>query len=264
MLVDSIIWTLWISNKKENREIFSTLYKKYWEIGFKTRLYDWLSPEAYLESLQHVADSISLEEEEWVLDAGCGSGLLLSFLADRLSKGGRYFGMDIIPDGLISLRSRANRLDMDGSVSGVQVDLSKNLPLGDASVSCVAAHFSVYTLLEEKDRRQLYQEFFRIVKPGGLLVVTNPTHSYNAKQIICASLESLKNQERPWWIKKFLIYPLTLHLGLKHIERQLKSGQWHGYQPEELCDDVTQAGFSIEYSKTVYSGSGFLVVGRKS
>jgi ubiquinone/menaquinone biosynthesis C-methylase UbiE len=259
-----IIGVFGLPNKKERLIIFSTIYKKYWEIGFKTWLYGGLSPEAYLESIQRTADSIKVEEGEWILDAGCGSGLLLSFLPDELKRTGRYLGMDILPAGLDSLKSRANRSNLVGFVSGVQADLSRGLPLGDASISCVAAHFSVYTLPEGKDRRQAYQELWRVLKPGGLLVTTNPTHSYDAKQIIDASLESLKQQGRPRWIKKFLLYPLALHLGLKHIERQLKSGQWHGYQPEELLEEVAQAGFSIEYSETVYGGSGFLVIGRKS
>lgn len=171
--------------------------------------------------------------------------------------------MDILPAGLASLKPRANRLNLNGSVTGVQTDLSRDLPLGDASVSCVAAHFSVYTLPEEKDRRRVVQEFWRVLKPGGLLVTANPTHSYNAEQIIRSSLEQLQSQGRPWAVKKYMVYPLTLHLGLKHIERQLKSGRWHGYQSEELRDEVAQAGFAIEYSETVYGGSGILVTGRK-
>jgi len=243
--------------------ILSSLYKKYWKIGFNTRLYDGLSPEAYIESLQRVADSIKLHEGEWMLDVGCGSGLLLPLLADRLTQGERYLGMDILSAGLVNLRSRANRLNLNGSVSGVQADLSNSLPLADASIPCVAAHFSIYTLPEEKIRRRAYQELFRIVKPGGMLVTANPIHSYNAKQIIRASLESLKKKGRPWIVKKYGLYPLTLHLGLKYIEKQLKSGRWHGYRPEELREEVAQAGFTIEHTETVYGRSGFLVVGRK-
>ena len=243
--------------------IFSSIYKKYWEIGFKTRLYDGLSPEAYYDSLRRTAEAVRLSENGWLLDAGCGSGLLLSFLADRLQQGERYLGMDILPAGLDFLKPRASQLNLKGSVAGVQADLSKDLPLGDASVSCVAAHFSIYTLPEEKDRRQVCQEFWRVLKPGGVLVTANPTHSYNAEQIIHSSLEQLQSKGKPWVFKKHMIYPLTLHLGLKHIERQLKSGKWHGYQPGELQDEVAQAGFSIEYSESVYGGSGFLVVGKK-
>lgn len=242
-------------------KIFSTVYKKYWEIGFKTRLYDWLSPEAYLDSLRSVAGFIKPERGEWVLDAGCGSGLLLPFLADQLERGGRYLGMDILPESLACLKTKVNRLNR--SVSGVQADLSRDLPLGDASVTCVAAHFSVYTLPEERDRKQVYQEIGRVLKPGGSVVIANPTHSYNAEGIIRSSLEKLQSQGRSWRVKKYMVYPLTLYFGLKHIERQLKSGKWHGYRPEELHDEVVQAGFVIEYSKTVYGGSGYLVVGRK-
>ena len=243
--------------------IFSSIYKKYWEIGFKTRLYDWLSPEAYFESLRRTADSVELEAGEWLLDAGCGSGLLFSLLPDRVVNEGRYLGMDILPAGLASLRSRAKRRNPNNPISGIQINLTRRLPLDDASVSCVAAHFSVYTLPAEKDRRHAYQEFWRVLKPGGRLVTANPTQSYNAEQIIRASVEQLQSEGRAWRIKKYFVYPLTLHLGLKHIEKQLKSGRWHGYRPEELRDEVVQAGFAVERSGEVYGGSGYFVTGRK-
>ncbi len=243
--------------------IFSYIYKRYWEIGFKTRLYDGLSPEAYLESLQRVADSIKLESGEWVLDAGCGSGLLLSFLADQLARGGRYLGMDILPLGLASLKSKMNRRNLNRSVFGMQADLSGNLPLKDSSIACVVAHFSIYTLPGVNYRRQVFREFARVLKPGGILITSNPTHDYDAIQVIRSSLKRLQDQGKPWVVKKCLVYPLTLHLGLKHIERQLKSGLWHGYRPEELQGEVAQAGFSIEHTESVYGESGFLVIGKK-
>ena len=104
---------------------------------------------------------------------------------------------------------------------------------------------------------------FENPKPGGLLVTANPTHSYDAEQIIRSSLMQLQNEGKPWVVKKFGVYPLTLHLGLKHIERQLRAGRWHGYQPDELLDEVAQAGFTVAHSETVYGGSGYLVVGKK-
>ena len=197
------------------------------------------------------------------MDAGCGSGLLYPFLVNRLLEGGRYIGMDILPAGLSSLKSRTDKLNPNSSAFRTQGDLFNELPLRDASVSCVVAHFSVYTLSEEKDRKQVFREFLRILKPGGLLVTANPTHSYDAEQIIRSSLMQLQNEGKPWVVKKFGVYPLTLHLGLKHIERQLRAGRWHGYQPDELLDEVAQAGFTVAHSETVYGGSGYLVVGKK-
>ena len=128
----------------------------------------------------------------------------------------------------------------------------------------MVAHFSVYTLPEEKYRRRALHEFGRVLKPGGRLIVSNPIQGYDAGQIIHSSLKQLQKQRKPWRIKKHIVYPLTLHLGLKHIERQLKCGLWHAYQPEELQDDVAQAGLSIEHCESVYGGSGFLVVGKKN
>ncbi len=242
--------------------IFLSIYRKYWEIGFKTRLYDWLSPEAYHQSLQRAADFARMEQGKWILDVGCGSGLLLNSLGNWLENERHYLGMDILPAGLASLKSRV-KAPSANNLAGVRADLSRNLPLADASVSCAVAHFSIYTLPNENERKQAYQELWRVLKPGGLLFTANPAHSYNADQIIRASLEQLQNQGRCWRVKKYMVYPLTLRLGLRYIEHQLQSGRWHGYQPNELRDEVAHAGFSIEYSDVVYGGSGFLVIGRK-
>ena len=130
-------------------------------------------------------------------------------------------------------------------------------------MACAVAHFSVYTVPETKGRRRVYRELGRVLKPGGMLVAVNPTRSYHAEDIIRASVDSLKNRGKSWRIKKFLVYPLTLRLGLQHIERQLQLGFWHGYAPGELRDEVEAAGFAVEQSETVYGGCGDLVVGRK-
>ena len=206
---------------------------------------------------------MQLEAGEWILDAGCGTGLLIPFIKDQLQKGGRYLGMDILPAGLKALKSRIYRWDPIHSIATMQANLSQGLPLGDSSVCCVVAHFSIYTLPEEKDRRRVYQEFWRVLKLGGTLVVVNPTQSYDAKKIIRTSLDQLHGKGQPRVFKKYMVYPMTLHLGLKYIEAQLKSGRWHGYRPNELQDEIVQAGFSIEHSEAVYGGSACLVVGKK-
>jgi len=223
-----------------------------------------MSPEAYFESLRRASDFIKLNSGEWLLDAGCGSGLVLSFLKNLLEECGRYLGMDILAEGLDSLKLRTNRLNLNNYVSGVQVNLLKSLPLKDSSVSCVIAHFSIYKLKEKEDRSQVYREFWRVLKPGGLLITSNPTHTYDAEQIIRSSVEQLRDNGKTWIAKKYLVYPRTLRFGLRHIERQLKSGKWHSYQPGELQDEVAQAGFSIEHSESVYGESGILVTGRKT
>jgi ubiquinone/menaquinone biosynthesis C-methylase UbiE len=204
---------------------------------------------------------VVLTEGETVLDAGCGSGILLPYLTGPLNKGGSYLGVDLLSAGLRSLQMRARGLGL--SVATVQADLCRELPLADHTVASVIAHFSVYTVPDGEDRRRVYRELGRVLKPGGVLVAVNPTRSYHAEDIIRASLESLKNHGKPWRIKKFLVYPLTLRLGLKHIERQLRSGAWHGYAPGELRDEIEAAGFAVERSEAVYGGCGDLVVGRK-
>ncbi len=83
----------------ERLKIIKSIYSKYWEWGFKSRLYNLLSPQAYLDSLQRAANYCDLKAGQMVLDAGCGSGLLIPFLAKDLENGGRYLGMANECDG---------------------------------------------------------------------------------------------------------------------------------------------------------------------
>ena len=200
-----------------------------------------------------------------MLDAGCGSGLLLPCVADRLRVGGHYLGMDILPAGLAAVEEKARRLGVAQVVSTQQADLSRPLPVEDGAIDCAAAHFSVYTLSEEADRRHAWQELYRVVKPGGCLIAANPTSDYDASQIIHGSIESLGGRvsSAKLWILKYGVYPLTLRLGLKHIQRQIQKGKWHGYTLKEFCGEIEIAGFSIEHTESVYAGSGILIVARK-
>ena len=87
-----------------------SIYSKYWEWGFKSRLYDLLTPQAYLESLERTAHYCDLKTGQVLLDAGCGSGSLIPFLAKNLKGGGRYLGMDRLDSGFPGLIRMADRL----------------------------------------------------------------------------------------------------------------------------------------------------------
>ena len=54
--------------------------KNYWKTGFKSGLYDFLTTEAYFESIRETAVFVAEKKGGKIWDAGCGSGLLLMYL----------------------------------------------------------------------------------------------------------------------------------------------------------------------------------------
>ncbi|MBI4390130.1 MAG: class I SAM-dependent methyltransferase [Nitrospinae bacterium] len=242
----------------------SVLYKKYWQAGFATRLYDLLAPEVYLDSLRHAVECVPDGEGKVWLDAGCGSGLALHFLTDQLRRGDRYMGIDILAQGLSAALAKSKTFGLEKSVLAVRADLSLALPLKEKSVDIVFAHFVMHVVGDAGRRMEVLSEFRRVLKPGGILVLTCPARAYNSENIIRESLALARERYGivRWSIRKWIYYPAALALGLRYVESQLKTGVWHGYALDELKDEVQAAGFAVRRAEPVYANSACFVTAK--
>ena len=245
----------------------SETYKKnYWRVGFTTKLYDWLCPEAYWQSIRTCVELAPDKQDAVWLDVGCGSGQLIHYIADQHGSRFKYIGLDVLPPGLSAARMKAHQLADKPQSLFVQSDLTQKLPLRAESVDIAVAHFSLYTLADDKNRRKVLQQIRDLLKPDGRLIVANPSHSYDVQEIIKASMELDWDRSGPLitMLKRCFIYPLAARFGLKFIKQQLTEKHWHAYSLEELKQEVEAAGFSVQKSATVYGNSGYLVVAVKT
>ncbi len=96
-----------------------------------------------------------------LLDAGCGTGMLL----DDLARFGRATGIDFSPLALQYSRQR-------GLARLGRAD-AQCLPLADGCVDVVA---SLDVVEHVPDDVRVMSEFFRVLRPGGLAVMTVPAH----------------------------------------------------------------------------------------
>ncbi len=240
--------------------------RNYWKIGFRSKLYDLLTPEAYRASIRACAAKIPAGDKLIVLDAGCGSGQLLTALKDRLQAGLRLIGVDRLPEGLTGVCAKAAEWGISSHVLAVPADLTRPLPLRDDSVDAVVAHFSVYAIPGGGEkRRQALEILHRVLKPGGTLIFANPSQEYSSRTILAESVRMLQESQnrRAARIAKYVIHPFTHHLGLKYIERQIRQDAMHGYSEQEIQEEVESAGFTVESVEPTYARSGWLVVARK-
>ena len=240
--------------------------KNYWKTGFKSRLYDFLTPEAYFESMRQTAALVAYKKGGKIWDAGCGSGLLLLFLKNVLRKGMNYLGTDLLFTGLEKAKNRAREIEISSNATCFQNDISGAPPFKENSIDIVIAHFSLYTIHDDDKRLQALKNIFQVLKPGGMLIATCPSKNYDAEKIIRKSLKLVvdKNGLLVAIIKRYFFYPLTKKLGLSFIQNQLQSGRWIAYTLEDYHEELRQAGFDIGFSKSVYAESAYLLCGYKS
>ncbi len=108
-----------------------------------------------------------------VLDAGCGTGQFVQFLAER---GDRYYGLDVSPTMIAVAEEKAECFRRRGAQICLRVYDVEQLPFSDAYFDIVIAAGLVQYF---KSPDKLMQEIKRVTKEGGTLVITAPTWSVN-------------------------------------------------------------------------------------
>ncbi|MZH02663.1 MAG: methyltransferase domain-containing protein [Nitrospinae bacterium] len=242
-------------------KIYST---NYWSFGFQSNLYDILSPESYFESMRRLVATIPEGKSIRLLDAGCGSGLLLNFLAGRIREGMIYTGVDLLKTGVEQTLFRAKKLGLADQVSSFESDLTVPLPMIEEEFDVVVGHFSLYTLQPSEKRQAALANLKKVISSGGVLILVNPSVDYDPVSIIEESLRLVRDRQGllPSFLKQALIYPFTKGMGLRFIQKQLKRGEWKAFTREELSHEIAKAGFAVRHIEQVYAGSAFLITGK--
>ena len=244
-------------------KFFSTYY---WSVGFQSHLYDRLSPESYFESMRRLVAAIPEGKSLRLLDAGCGSGLLLRFLTERFQEGMVYTGVDLLRTGVEQTLLRAQELGITNQVSCFKSDLTTFSPIIGEKFDVVVGHFTLYTLGSNKKRQEALAYLKSVMKTGGMLILVNPSVDYNVDSIIDESIWLVRGRYGflASLIKQIFIYPFTKSIGLRFIQKQLGAGKWKAYKREEFFQEIKRAGFVIQHIEQVYAGSAFLVAARLS
>ncbi len=151
-------------------------------------------------------DALQVKSEEYVLDAGCGSGLTACHLAK--TNGCKIMGVDNNPQMIAKACQRAEKERVSHLVEFRVADVN-NLPFADNLFDLVMAE-SITVFL---DKVKVYREFYRVLKPEGRI----------------ADLEMALLRELP-----------------ANLKRQLKECYGSSTNPlsyEEWCNALTEAGF---------------------
>lgn len=115
----------------------------------------------------YAVDKMSLRPDQHVLDVGCGIGGTARHIAAQA--GCKVSGIDLTPDYVASAQRLTELTNLDDQIT-FDVASALDMPFSDQLFD---AAITIHVAMNIADRRALYREIARVLKPGATLCLFN-------------------------------------------------------------------------------------------
>lgn len=205
---------------------------------------EYLEQGYYQPLAQALVNTVLAEGDQAVLDAGCGEGYYLRYLVEQAEQKGidlRVAALDISKWAVQAAAKRDKRLSW-------MVASNSSIPLADNSVDTILCVFGF----------PVGAEFKRVLKPGGRLIMVDPTadHLKELKAIIYSEIKA-KNEVLPITDSAFelaseqqVTFPVSL--GSNHAIKDLLTMTPHLYRSSAEGRERAEALCSLQLTADVW------------
>ena len=154
-------------------------------LGYDSSVVDAM-PDVAVESFAGVANPLSMQRlavGERVVDAGSGAGFDCFIAADQVGPDGRVIGIDMLDEMLAKSRDSARQMGLRNV--DFREGLLEKIPVEDGWADVVISN-GVINLCA--DKKQVFQEIWRVLRPGGRLQFADIA---NSKPVPVAALQNI-------------------------------------------------------------------------
>ncbi len=230
----------------KNDNSFWTSYFKYYDVLLKVLPYKKL--------MKALAAGLEVADNDLVLDAGSGTGNI-NYYVNRNCK---MFAVDSSREALDRLSNKFPEVEV------VKTSLTKALPFESNSFDKLVSNNVLYTIALEK-WPVIISEFRRVLKPGGKLVIANPTIGFSPIRIYLKHIvQSLKERGFFTTVKEMVVLaPDTIKMLSfnKIITNKEVIEKYHFVGESEQVKLFSAAGFrQLKETQVVYGSQAILDV----
>ena len=186
----------------------------------------------------------AMRSGEVVVDLGSGAGIDCFLAAQQVGPTGRVIGIDMTHEMLAKARANAERV---GAVN-VEFRLGEieHLPIADNTADVVISNCVINLV---PDKRQVYREAFRVLKPGGRIAVADvvntaplPPELASDATLLCACLAgAATTRQIEGWLATAEF--TDIHITVKPGSRELVESWAPGRGIEDYVASATIEGY---------------------